>query len=80
MAVSLFLFISQMFFQEVSEIISDNIFDSLHVLSAPKKDALADELRLHLILCYDGLRGRPSILASLVWLTNISVYLVLDSF
>ena len=43
-SVSLFLFISQMFFQEVSEIISDNIFDSLPVLSAPKKDALADKL------------------------------------
>ena len=47
-AVSLLLFISQMFFQEVSEIISDKIFDSLHVLSAPKKDALADELTQYL--------------------------------
>ena len=38
------LFFFHMLFQEVSKIISDNIFDSLPILSALKKAALADEL------------------------------------
>ena len=42
---SLFLFMS---FQEASEMVSDNIFDSLPVLSAPKKAKLADELTRYL--------------------------------
>lgn len=37
-----------MLFQEASEMIPDNIFDSLPVLSAPKKAVLADELTRYL--------------------------------
>ena len=37
-----------MLFQEENEMVSDNIFDSLPVLSAPKKTALADELTRYL--------------------------------
>ena len=48
-----FLFFSLLFFfhasfQEAGETISDNIFDSLPVLSAPKKVTLADELTRYL--------------------------------
>jgi hypothetical protein len=45
---SSFLYFFHTFFQEASEINSDNIFDSLPTLSTPKKTALADELTRYL--------------------------------
>ena len=58
-----------MLFQEVSKIISNNIFDSLPVLSALKKAALADELTQYLAV--------PTKVASdplLWWIERQAVY------